>query len=202
MPQHVPMARLPPVLDTDHLPLAELCAARLDGELYAIDDGWAPIDEPDLPGFRAAVAALRAPRSLIVERLSAAWVHGAVDAPPPIAQFCVPLRSRIAVIADHRSIVREVRIDDDEITWFGDIRCTSIVRTGFDLLRDPTLGDGQVVEVVGAMLAPRPALETALRERLDAAARMPHRTTARSRLDAAALVARSRCDRVQPSLTR
>ena len=31
------MARLPLVLNTDDLPIAELCAARLDGELFAID---------------------------------------------------------------------------------------------------------------------------------------------------------------------
>ncbi len=186
MPHDGLMARLPAVLDTDDLPLAELCAARLDGELVAIDDGWAPVDEPDLPGFRAAVTALRAPRSLIIERLSAAWVHGALVAPPPVAQFCVPLSSRIAVISDHRATVREVRIDDDEITWFGDIRCTSVVRTGFDLLRDPVLGDDVAVPVVAAMLAPQVLLEVALRERLDAATRMPHKTAALARLDAAA----------------
>ena len=61
MPKHGRMARLPMVLGTDDLPIAELCAARLDGELFAIDDGWAPVDEPDLPAFRAAVVALRVP---------------------------------------------------------------------------------------------------------------------------------------------
>ena len=84
MPQHGLMARLPAVLDTHDLPLAELCAARLDGELVAIDDGWTPLDEPDLPALRAAVTALRAPRSLVIERMSAAWVHGALAAPPPV----------------------------------------------------------------------------------------------------------------------
>ncbi len=73
-------------------PLAELCAARLDGELFAIDDGWAAVDEPDLPAFRAMATAMRAPRSLIIERMSAAWVHGARDAPPAVAQFCVAAR--------------------------------------------------------------------------------------------------------------
>jgi hypothetical protein len=196
------MARLPAVLDTGDLPTAELCAARLDGELVAIDDGWAPVDEPDLPSFRAAVTALRTPRSLIIERLSAAWVHGALVTPPPVAQFCVPLSSRIAVISDHRAIVREVRIDDDEITWFRDIRCTSLVRTGFDLLRDPVLGDDVAVAVVAAMLAPRAPLEIALRERLDAAVRMPHKTVASARLEAAAHAAPSLRDGGQPSLTR
>src|SRR4029453_1226419 len=100
---------LPAVLGTEHLPLAELCAARLDGEVFAIDDGWAPVDEPDLPAFRAMVTALRAPRSLIIERMSAAWVHGGLDAPPPVAPFCVPLAARRAHRGDRRSPGRRAR---------------------------------------------------------------------------------------------
>ena len=205
MPQHVGMTRLPAVLGTDHLPLAELCAARLDGELFAIDDGWAPIDEPDLPAFRAMATALRAPRALIIERMSAAWVHGACDAPPAVAQFCVSLDARIAVIGDHRAAVREVRIDDDDIMRFGEIRCTSFERTAFDLLRDPTLGDTEVVDVVAALIADQPSLAGALHDRFDAAVRLPHKATARRRLEYAERGGRRRAsidDRGQPSLTR
>jgi hypothetical protein len=195
------------VLGTHDLPIAELCAARLDGEVFAIDDGWAPVDEPDLPAFRAAVVALRAPRALVIERLSAAWVHGALAAPPPVAQFCVPLSSRIAVIGDSRAAVREVRITPAEIVEFGAIRCTSIVRTGFDLLREPSFADDRVEQVVGALIAARPGLDAELRDRLDAAARMPHKSTALARLvgaQAAAGAADSRGadGRDQPSLTR
>jgi hypothetical protein len=202
MSQHWRMARLPVVLGTDDLPIAELCAARLDGEVFAIDDGWAPIDEPDLPAFRAAVMALRVPRSLVIERLSAAWVHGGLDVPPVIAQFCVPLSSRIAVISDHRATVREVRIDDAEIVDFGRARCTSVVRTGFDLLREPAFADDLVEEVVGALMATRPGLVSQLHNRLDAAARMPHKSTALVRLDRAERVSRSAAGSAQPSLTR
>jgi hypothetical protein len=205
MPQHVCMARLPAVLGTDHLPLAELCAARLDGELFAIDDGWAPIDEPDLPAFRAMAAAMRAPRALIIERMSAAWVHGACDAPPAVAQFCVPLDARIAVIGDHRAVVREVRIDDGDVVRFGEIHCTSPERTGFDLLRDPTLGDAEVVDVVAVLIADQPSLAGALHDRFDAAVRLPHKAMARRRLEQAEPGRRRRAsvdDRAQPSLTR
>ena len=196
------MARLPAVLDTDDLPLAELCAARIDGELFAIDDGWAPVDEPYLPGFRAAVTALRVPRALIIERMSAAWVHGAIVAPPPVAQFCVPLSARIAVIGDPRATVREVRIDDGEITRFGDIRCTTPVRTAFDLLRDPTLDESHAVRAVATLLGARPALGDQVRERLVAATRMPHKTAALARLGRAERTACSAEEPGQPSLTR
>lgn len=202
MSQHGRMARLPVVLGTDDLPIAELCAARLDGELFAIDDGWAPVDEPDLPAFRAAVVALRVPRSLIIERLSAAWVHGGLAVPPELAQFCVPLSSRIAVISDPRATVREVRIDETEVVRFAHVRCTSVVRTGFDLLRDPTIDDGCVEEVVAALMSDRPWLASELRHRLDAATRMPHKSTALARLDRADDAATSAAEPAQPSLTR
>jgi hypothetical protein len=202
MAQSGRMSRLPVVLGTHDLHIAELCAARLDGELFAIDDGWAPVDEPDLPAFRAAVVALRAPRALIIERLSAAWVHGGLAVPPPVAQFCVPLSSRIAVLAESRATVREVRIDDAEIVELDGIRCTSVVRTGFDLLREPALDDRDAERIVAALIAERPALAFELRERLLAATRMPHKSTALARLDRAEALARSTGGNAQPSLTR
>jgi hypothetical protein len=200
------MARLPLVLGTDDLPIAELCAARLDGELFAIDDGWAPVDEPDLPAFRAAVVALRVPRSLVIERLSAAWVHGGLAVPPAVAQFCVPLSSRIAVISDRRATVREVRIDESEIVEFGRVRCTSVVRTGFDLLREPSLDDDLAEDVVTTLIASRPSLAAGLRHRLEGATRMPHKSTALARLEraerVAAAVVEPAAGSAQPSLTR
>lgn len=194
------MARLPAVLGTDDLPLAELCAARIDGELVAIDDGWSPIDEPDLPSFRAAVVALRAPRALVIERLSAAWVHGGLHAPPAIAQFCVPHRSRIAVISDRRSIVREVTIDEADILDFGASRCTSVARTAFDLLRESALTDDTSESVVAALFADRPGLADEVRLRFDEARRMPHKRRALERLDRARIAGSVR--QAQPSLTR
>ena len=184
------MARLPSVLDTRDLPLAELCAARLDGELFAVDDGWAPLDEPDLPAFRAAVTALRAPRSLVIERMSAAWVHGAIAAPPAVAQFCVPLSARLAVIGDHRALVREVRIDDDEIVRFGEVPCTTPTRTAFDLLRDPVLDEHAILDAVAALVTSHPGLAGAVRDRLAGVPRMPHKATALARLDRAEQTAR------------
>ena len=203
MLHHGVMARLPAVLGTDDLPLAELCAARIDGELFAIDEGWAPIDEPDLPSLRAAVVALRVSRSLIIERLSAAWVHGALDSAPRIAQFCVPHRSRIASIADRRVTIREVVLADDEVVEIGTVRCTTPARTAFDLLRETSLPDADSECVVARLLAPRPRLEGQIRERLDRAQRMPHRARALLRLERAVEAVPSiSFGPTQPSLTR
>ncbi|MFE6966452.1 hypothetical protein ACFVAJ_15160 [Agromyces sp. NPDC057679] len=175
------MARLPPVLGTDDLPLAELCAARIDGELFMIDEGWAPVDEPDLPSVRAAAAALRVPRRLIIERLSAAWVHGALDVPPRIAQFCVPLHERVAVVTGPRTSVREVVIDQVDVVELGGARCTTPSRTAFDLLRDTTLDDSFAELVVARLLDAHAGSGDAVRERFAAAHRLPHLALARAR---------------------
>lgn len=210
MAQHGLMARLPAVLGTDDLPLAELCAARIDGELFRIDDAWAPVDEPDLPSLRAAAVAHRAPRALIVERFSAAWVHGALDAAPETAQFCVPHRARVAVVTARASTVREVAIGDDEITVFAGVACTTAVRTAYDVLRDPTSDDETAESVVARMIADRAGFASVVRERLTGANRLPHRRLALERLgraetavrvEAAVRASFERPVR-QPSLTR
>lgn len=179
------MARLPSVLGTDDLHLAELCAARIDGELIGIADGWCPVDEPDLPSLRAAAVSVESGPSLIAERLTAAWVHGAVDAPPRPAQYCVPHSDRIAVRLDRRAVVREVALRDGDVIELGGVRCTGVERTGFDLLRDPEIDDDTVVAAVARLIAPRPWLPELMRARFDDATRMPHKARARLRLSAA-----------------
>ena len=186
------MTRLPSVLGTGDLHLAELCAARIDGELVGLADGWCPVDEPDLPSLRAAAVAVEVGRTLIAERLTAAWVHGAVDAPPRPAQYCVPASERIAVRLDRPWVVREVSLRPCEVLELGGARCTSAVRTAFDLLRDADLDDSTVVAAVARLIAATAGMGDRVHARLDDATRLPHKTVARRRLAAAELVASPR----------
>ncbi|MEI5582961.1 MULTISPECIES: hypothetical protein [unclassified Agromyces] len=186
------MARLPAVLGTDDLPLAELCAARLDGELVAVGDRWCPVDEPDLPALRAAAVAPASPGRLIVERRSAAWVHGALPVPPVTPEYCIPYAGRSTARPDPACTVRQVVIDEGDVTAVGGVRCTTTLRTAFDLLREPDAAV-DAVGIVAALLATEAALERQLHERIAAAHRLPHKARAVARL-----VAASR----QPSLTR
>jgi hypothetical protein len=193
MLQHGRMARLPTVLGTRDLPLPELCAARLDGELVALGDGWCPVDEPDLPSLRAAAVAPRRPDPLIVERRSAAWVHGALPAPPAVSEYCIRYADRSTARIDLGSIVREVVIDEVDVAVVGGVRCTTPLRTAFDLLRDVRADDDETVAIVAALLDGAHGLEAPLRERIESAHRLPHKARALARLEAA---------RRQPSLTR
>jgi hypothetical protein len=193
MLQHGRMARLPAVLGTRDLPLPELCAARLDGELFALGDGWCPVDEPDLPSLRAAAVAPRRPGLLIVERRSAAWVHGALPSPPAVSEYCIRYADRTTARVDFGCVVREVVIDESDVAAVGGVRCTTPLRTAFDLLRDVHADDDETVAIVGSLLDGEHGLEGRLRDRIESAHRLPHKARALARLDGS---------RRQPSLTR
>ncbi|WP_403024874.1 hypothetical protein [Salinibacterium sp. GXW1014] len=127
--------RLAPVLTELDLPLQELQAARLDGDLYAIGDGFASIDEFEQAHHRAlSLGAIARPR-FIAERMTAAWVHGAVPAPPAVFEFCVSHSARARAQVSPRVQVREVVIAPSDVVRFGGIAVTSPLRTVIDLLR-------------------------------------------------------------------
>ncbi|MRG58568.1 hypothetical protein GE115_01560 [Agromyces sp. CFH 90414] len=176
------MARLPSVLGTTDLPLAELCAARIDGDVVEIRGGFVPIDEPDLPSLRALLVALGAEPDLIVDRMSAAWVHGAELVPPAQTQFCIDARTRSTAHIG-RGQVREVLFEPGDVDEIGGVRCTSRLRTVYDLLRDVAAPDDAVLPVVGELLDARPGLADAVRERFDGSFRLPHKKRALARLD-------------------
>jgi len=139
------MSRLSPVLTASDLPLAELCAARLDGELLRLGDCFTPVDQPHDRFTRASSIARELPDRLIAERLSAAWIWGALPYPPPRHELCASLGARARASNPRRVIVREVAISADEITVIADQRVTSPVRTLVDLARFATEIDGEVL---------------------------------------------------------
>lgn len=128
------VAVLPSVLTTGDLPLAELHAARLDGELFALAAGFCPVDEIEQARHRAmAVRAGRGAR-LIAELGTAAWVWGAADLVPPVLEFCVRLDARSRHAPTPLMAVREVVLDPDDIVDVG-APVTSPLRTAVDLAR-------------------------------------------------------------------
>jgi hypothetical protein len=129
------MARLAPVLHVGDLPLAELCAARLDGELVGIDEAFAPIDAHAGPSERAWAAGRFWPHRLIAERATAAWIWGAKTDPPVRHQLCASKDARARPSAPARTSVREVVIASDEYVVLGAQRVTTPLRTVVDLAR-------------------------------------------------------------------
>lgn len=129
------MVRLAPVLHAGDLPLAELCAARLDGELVGLDEAFSPIDAARGPAERALAAGRFWPQRLIAERTTAAWIWGAVPDPPARHELCASKDARARPTVPARSSVREVVIAADEYELLGAVRVTTPLRTVVDLAR-------------------------------------------------------------------
>ncbi len=127
--------RLPSVLSVLDLPLAELQAALLDGELFTIDSCFSPIDEIEQRHHRGASLAALLPSKLIAEQRSAAWIHGALDAPPARHQLCARIDARVRPASISPIALREVVIDEDDIVTIGGMRVTTPLRTVVDLAR-------------------------------------------------------------------
>ena len=127
--------RLPAVLTLVDLPLPELLAARLDGDLFALDDCFTPIDEIDQPRHRAAALHAGLSERLIAEQLSAAWIWGALDAPPARHQLCAATGARVGHAHPPWMDVREVVIHEHEIASIDGLLLTTPLRTAVDLAR-------------------------------------------------------------------
>jgi hypothetical protein len=176
------MSRLRSVLSTDDLPLAELCAARIDGEVVRLADGWSPVDEPDTPQQRALAVAVVIDDRAVIERMSAAWVHGAVPLPPLLPQFCVPKHTRIAIRPRALLELREVLLEDEEVIEWPGARCTTPMRTAIDLLRDARLTDDTATGIATSLLANAGETVDAVVERLAGWFRLPGKVHALRRL--------------------
>jgi hypothetical protein len=127
--------RLGPVLSRLDLPVVELGAMALDGEVYRIDDGFSAIDAVPGPALRAASLALHLPERLIAEQHSAAWIWGATSVPPTRHEVCADITARKRPSLDTRLIVREVVIEPADIELIAGVMVTRPLRTAVDLAR-------------------------------------------------------------------
>lgn len=142
-------SRLSDVLTVQDLPIAELSAARLDGELFAVGDAFSPSDTPEGTSARARSLLPILGGRLIVELLTAAWIFGAVDTVPSVNHLCSSSDARARPVIVRGMSVREVVIDDDEIVVVSGVKVTSPLRTACDLARSAdTFGFGMQLAVV------------------------------------------------------
>lgn len=178
------MPRLPDVLSPADLPLTELHAARLAGEVYPIGGCFAPIDLPELRSVRAGVIAMQAPARFVADRLTAAWFWGAVAMAPVRLQFCIDIRSRHRQTTT-RFDLREVVIDGSEIVAVGGALVTAPTRTMLDLARDGGIDDGPAVGLLVALAGCTDATLQAVLDRATASGARSHMRRARARLEAA-----------------
>ena len=183
--------RLPAVLSHHDLPQAELNAALLDGEVYAVDECFSPIDEIDQRSHRALALASLLPEQLLPERLiaeqrTAAWVLGALARAPFHHQFCAAIDARVRPSGMIRVTVREVVIDETDLLECASLRVTTPLRTVVDLARfSPSFGDEEVRLVKNLMSLGRFGVEEC-KAMLDRRQNLPAKRLAHQRILAAA----------------
>lgn len=175
---------LPFVLSPDDLPAEELQAARLDGEVFAVDSCFAPVDLPEFTALRAESLRRILPSRLIAERRSAAWVYGAIDTAPRRHDACADISARYRTV-DSRIRLREVVIEPDEISVHSGLQLTSILRTTIDLIRCEQHFDDELARIVARLASIGGIDRAALKDYLDARRHLPHKTIALARIEQA-----------------
>lgn len=120
---------------------AELSAARLDGHLVELGEGYIPADAVETPGLRAASLAVLLGDRLAATHVTAAWVHGVLDEPPPRHTVQRAVSRRIHHVLDHRLAYRDTSVEPRDLVRIGGVLVTRRARTLADLVRLRVAGD-------------------------------------------------------------
>lgn len=136
---------------------------------------YAACDATDDAGLRARAARSAAGRPGVLGHLTAAWVHGATDAPPAVLDV-LEVRS-VWVPAATGVRVHAARLSDADVVQVAGISVTSRVRTAVDLSRWLPGEEGR--GVLTRLLATSLACPCRALDRLAAMDRPPHARRAR-----------------------
>ncbi len=177
---HWPLVYLP----DERLSTAELSAARLDGDLVEIGEGYMPADAVESTAMRAASLRSICGGRLVACSWSAAWVYGALRDPPSRHAVMRRAAHRVGNLIDRRATFHDVGVEDDDVTDVAGVLITSPLRTLIDVarrIREPEHHD-RAISVVGGLIElglvdPRAALA-----RIDDHIRLPGSKQARSAL--------------------
>ena len=179
------MTRLESVLTEDDLPLSELWAACRDGELVPLSSSaFVFADVPQTPVVRALAVRPVLARRTIIERHSAAWVHGALTTPPRLHTIAVRYANRSSA-SRRLAIVREVALRPGDTMTIGGIEVTTPLRTAVDLARDRAFDAQRDSPVIARLLASSGLPEC--RSYFEAARNLPHKARALDRITDALL---------------
>lgn len=125
----------PPLLTESDFSPAELSAACLDGDLFALDGGYACVAEPETRELRALALSGIVPRGAIAELQTALWVYGCIPRAPSPHRLCVNAREAIRAAPRAHVQFREVCLFDDEVQQISGISVTTPLRTLLDVAR-------------------------------------------------------------------
>lgn len=120
-------------LPGDRLQHAELGAARLDGHLVEIGEGYIPADLVEGPSTRASAVAVLIPPDTAACGPTAAWIHGAGSAPPAIHHVRRAVARRIRPALAPRVVLHDTSVATEDLVHLGGIAVVSPLRTVLDI---------------------------------------------------------------------
>ena len=130
------MTRVGDVLDEGNgIPLAELCAARIDGDVSAIGSAYCPLDAVIDSQLRLRIALRGAPLGTIAAGETAAWVYGALPRLPYRRTLCFDHNQTRRIASSRDFLVRDVVFTPGEVVQTPAGSITSPLRTASDLVR-------------------------------------------------------------------
>lgn len=156
----------------ERLSLTELSAARLDGHVVEVGEGYMPADTVESSADRAVSVAMLLPPRTAASGPTAAWVHGAGDRPPAIHHVTRVGRRRPRTRPSVRVVHHERTLAPDEVQLIGGVPVTTPLVTAVTLLFDLARygGDDRWLR---ALLTGQPELTAAVRTHVDAIERRP-----------------------------
>jgi hypothetical protein len=128
-------------LPGERLSLPELSAARLDGHVFELGDAYVPADLVETAALRASTIARLVPAGAAAAGPSAAWIHGAGDAPPVVHHVRRCVERRIRATGSVRLVFHDTVLPASALMTLAGVPVTTPRRTMLDLAttlhRDP-----------------------------------------------------------------
>ena len=172
----------------ERLSEAELSAARLDGHLVDLGEGYMPADAVETAAMRAASLGSLLADAMAASLLSAAWIWGAIDEPPTRHSAHRAVERRLHHVIDRRLVLHDVAVPAAGRVRIGGIWVTTPLQTLLDLARawvDAPSGDA-MLHALRAIVARGLANPLEAIEQLSARSRMPGKKAVITALDSLA----------------
>lgn len=174
---------LPSVLTGNDLPLSELSAARLDGDVVAFDECFLPTDAADTLLARADALREVVGTRVVADTATALWITGIRSQAPRIHTVAIDRAHRAPYPPSGRVTLHETRLLPGDFGRAGSMRVTTPTRTAYDLTRGNSFGEVEC-HYLAALLG-RSTTASAVRARLAVVPNLPGRHRALERLSRA-----------------
>jgi hypothetical protein len=100
-----------------------------------LGDAYIPADAVETAALRAGSLARILGETLAATHLTAAWIHGALHAPPARHTVQRAVSKRLHVVPDRHLVYRDLTVPADEVQRIGGVLVTTPARTLVDLSR-------------------------------------------------------------------